>query len=440
MSLIGDFQRELAALHLNPGRALVAVSGGPDSVALLDLLVASRDAHGQELVVVHLDHGIHADSANVADQVRMLAARYGLPVHVGRLELGPNAGETGARAARYAWLGALRSRLGAGIIFTAHHADDQVETVLMRFLAGSGPAGLAGMRPVWGSLVRPLLSFRRADLMRYLEETGLVAWLDPANSDPKHLRSWIRTELLPALRGRVPEVDTSILRTARQSGRDRAAWDALLDVMPALDFQGERDGISVAASSLGGYDSPLAQALILASARRAGCQLGPARLGRILAILNGSTSGSRVPLGGSWMAELTFGRLRIYRPAADPSGPSWSLEGESGQREWGRWNFRWFRAVAPDHQERTALTAWFPLQPLAVRAWTPGEKVRPLGGTGRRLVVRCFQEVRVPRSRRQYWPVLAQNEEIIWIPGVCRSDVQLPSRGSEALRVDAEYA
>ena len=71
---------------------------------------------------------------------------------------------------------------------------------------------------------------------------------------------------------------------------------------------------------------------------------------------------------------------------------------------------------------------------------TPGEKLKPLGGTGRRLIVRCFQEVRVPRSRRGSWPVLAQNDNVIWIPGVCRSDARVPARGTEALRVDAEYA
>ena len=86
------------------------------------------------------------------------------------------------------------------------------------------------------------------------------------------------------------------------------------------------------------------------------------------------------------------------------------------------------------------MSAWFSSDPLTVRAWSAGEKLKPLGGTGRRLVVRCFQEVRVPRSRRVSWPVLAQNQEIIWIPGVCRSDALLPARGTEALRVDAEYA
>src|SRR5215218_1683378 len=259
MSLIGDFRKELATLGLRPGRSLVAVSGGPDSVALLDLLVESRDAHGQELVVAHVDHGVHPESADVAEQVRSLAQRYGLPVQVGRLELGPAASETRAREARYEWLEELRARVGAQVIFTAHHADDQVETVLMRFLAGSGPAGLAGMRPVRGHLVRPLLSFHRADLLAYLKGANLAAWTDPANSDPRHLRSWVRTELLPVLRGRMPDVGRSILRTAHQSARDRAAWDALLDVLPGLDLRAESEAISVAASSLAGYDSKLVE-------------------------------------------------------------------------------------------------------------------------------------------------------------------------------------
>ena len=150
MSFLELFRRQIATLGLAPGPALVAVSGGPDSVALLDLLVQSHDAHGLDLIVAHLDHGIHPESARVAEQVRALAESYQLPIHVGQLALGPEAGETEARAERYAWLETLRSRLGAGVIFTAHHADDQVETVLMRVLGGSGPAGLAGMAAVHG--------------------------------------------------------------------------------------------------------------------------------------------------------------------------------------------------------------------------------------------------------------------------------------------------
>lgn len=421
------------------GSALLAVSGGPDSVALLDLLVRSRDVHGLGLVVGHVDHGIHPDSGRVAQQVGELAQRYGLQFESGRLQLGSDAGETAARAERYAWLETARLRVGASCIVTAHHADDQVETVLMRVLEGSGPAGLAAMASVNGCVVRPLLPFRRSQLLRHLEDVGLQAWLDPANADPRHLRSWIRSQLLPIIRRRLPQVDARLERVARQAARDRAAWDAVLDALPELDLTAEDDGISVAARSLGGYDSPLTQAVILAMARRAGCRLGPARIGRVVSLLESGTSGARVPLGDGWMAELAFARLRIVRNAPVGEGP-WPLEGERGAGTWGRWAFQWKRDIVPERQSRSGLSAWFTPEALTVRAWSPGEKLMPLGGAGRRLIVRCFQELRVPRSRRPSWPVLARAGEIIWIPGVCRSDALLPREGTEALRVDAEYA
>jgi tRNA(Ile)-lysidine synthase len=439
MPLVELFRSHLASLCLPPGRALVAVSGGPDSVALLDLLVESREVHGLDLIVAHVDHGIHPNSAQVAEQVEALAASYGLPFETVRLGLDPGTNETSARVARYAWLEEVRARQGAGAIFTAHHADDQVETVLMRVLGGSGPAGLAGMRAVRGHLVRPLLSITRAELTVHLEERGLPSWVDPANSDPRHVRSWIRTELLPVLRQRVPKIDANFQQLSRQAARDRAAWDAILEVLPGLELAIDSEGISVATPSLGDYDSPLAQAVILAAARRVGCQLGPARIGRVLALLKGRASGARAPLGGGWIAELAFSRLRIWRSVSEP-GHAWSLEGRQGQAAWGRWAFRWEPAIAPDEQSRGGMSAWFTFDALTVRSWSPGEKLKPLGGTGRRLIVRCFQEGRVPRGRRGTWPVLARNDEIIWIPGVCRSDALLPDRGTEALRVDAEYA
>lgn len=440
MDLVERFRRHVATLDLPPGKALVAVSGGPDSVTLLDLLIRTRDSHGLELVVTHLDHGIHPDSGQVADQVRTLAESYGLPFEHGRLSLGSLAGETLARTRRYAWLEAVRARIGADIIMTAHHADDQAETVLMRVLAGSGPAGLAGIAPVQGKIVRPLLPFTRVELTRHLQDVGLAAWIDPANNDPRHLRSWLRTEVLPLLRGRLPHVDASFLRVAAQAAQNRAAWDAILDLLPGLDLRLENGGISVAAPGLADYDSALGQAVILALARRVGCRLGPSRLERVVSLLQRRASGARVPLGGSWNAELSFDRLRLYSTGFEQPAHSWELQGQRGEGNWGRWQFSWERTAAPAHQDRVALSAWFTLDPLTVRAWHPGERLKPLGGSGHRLVVRCFQEGRIPRSRRGTWPVLAQSEDVIWIPGVCRSDVRLPARGSEALRVDAEYA
>jgi tRNA(Ile)-lysidine synthetase-like protein len=226
---------------------------------------------------------------------------------------------------------------------------------------------------------------------------------------------------------------------ARDAARDRAAWNAVLDTLTELELLSENDGISVAASSLAGYDSALAHALIRAMSRRAGCHLTPARVGRVQDLLRSGMSGAQVPLGGGWKAELSFGRLRIMREASTPAREPWPMEGPTGEGVWGRWVFRWGPAIAPEQQPRAGMSAWISLNGLIVRSWLPGEKLKPLGGRGRRLIVRCFQEVRIPRSRRESWPVVARDKEIVWIPGVCRSDAMLPAPGTEALRVDAEY-
>jgi tRNA(Ile)-lysidine synthase len=437
MELLDRVRDHLRALALPPGRVLVAVSGGPDSVALLDLLHRTREAHRLDLVVAHVDHGIHPRSGAVARQVADFAERLELPWLIERAHLGPDTSETRAREARYRLLLDLADRLGIGPVVTAHHADDQVETVLLRILGGSGPAGLAGMTARSGRLVRPLLPFRREELARYVEARGLPAWHDPSNADPIHLRSWIRRDLLPLLRERLPDADARIARVGELAGRDRRAWDLVADQLPGLDPRSDQGGISVAANCLRSYDSTLAEAVLKAIARRAGCLLGPARAGRALALLAGP-SGRMVPLGQGWRAELAFDRLRLL-PAAPSGWYQLVVQGTEGTAEWGEWRLRWRTESAPARQARAGLIAWFRPEPLGVRGWVPGDRVHPLAGAGRRLVVRCFQDARVPRSRRTRWPVLTGGESVVWVPGVCRSDALLPSPGAEALRVDAEH-
>ena len=438
MDLHHEFRAHLASLALPGGPALVAVSGGLDSTVLLDLL---HRCSGERLglVVAHADHGIHPESAAVASRVAAFAAGLGLPFETTRLGLGMGAGETSAREARYAWLHRLRERLRAAIVFTAHHADDQAETVLMRALEGSGPGGLAGMRAVNGALVRPLLPFRRLELARYARERDLPVWVDPANSDPAHLRSWIRCDLLPLLRKRLPEVDARLGRLGAHAARDRDAWDHAVDLLPGLDPRVEKGGISVAAAPLGTYDSALAQAVLIALARRARFALGSGRAVSVLRLVEAGVSGRECPLGGGWRAELAFGRLRIVRGAVPPPAGVLTLEG-SGEASWGEWRIGWRPDRAPDRQERVGRTAWFGAAGLAVRTWVPGDRLRPLAGTGRRPVVRCFQDARVPRRSRGDWPVVTARDLVVWIPGVCRSDALLPPPGAEALRVDVEHA
>ena len=441
MDLRESFQAHLGTLALPSRRLLVAVSGGPDSVALLDLLAACRASLELELTVAHVDHGIHPGSADVAEAVRRLAERYGLPHRLRVLRLGPRASETDARAARLAALESMRAESDAGAIVTAHHAGDQAETVLMRVLGGSGPAGLAAMSAVAGRWIRPLLPFRRAELARHLQAIGAAAWDDPANRDRRHQRAWLRHDVLPMLGSRVPDVEGRLLRVAAHARTDVAAWAAVLEGWPGLDLREEPGSVSIALAPLVRMPRELAVTIVRALARTWGRPLGPTRAERVLRLAMDSSSGRRVPLGGGAVAERAFDRLRLVA-GTEPVGESWELSGGAGEHTSGGWRFIWRRSPAPATQPRDARTAWFqpPANGLTVRSWRPGDRLRPLGGRGRRLLVRCFQDARVPRSLRAAWPVFEHAGLVAWVPGVCRSDLLVPASGVEAIRVDAELA
>jgi tRNA(Ile)-lysidine synthase len=175
--------------------------------------------------VLHVDHGLRADSARDAGFVRMLGARLGVPVEVRRVEVGPGSVEAAARAARYAALEAEADRVGATRIATGHTADDQAETVLMRVLAGAGVRGLAAIPPVRGRVIRPLLDVRRPALRELLVAAGLPWLEDPTNQDRRFARNRIRHDVLPVLAGAVDtDVVPLLVRTARLA---REAVDAL---------------------------------------------------------------------------------------------------------------------------------------------------------------------------------------------------------------------
>jgi len=440
---VDEFERRFLlawqSLEAPPGcrRLLVAVSGGPDSLALLHLLHETRHRHGLDLIVAHVDHGIHPASAAVARRVVQEAELLAWPAVVGRLTLGAGTSETRARTARHEWLERTRRAEGADAIVLAHHRDDQVETVLLRVLAGSGPAGLAGMLPRRGRLLRPLLGFRRSELGQYLAARGVEAWADPANDDPAHRRSWVRTALLPRITEAAPDIGDRLVELASQARGDRGAWDAALEVIPGLDAHVEPDRISVAALPLAGYDSDLAIALLQAAARRVGCVLGPRRGARLLDLLRGGQSGRVLELGAGWRGELSFGRLCFYRTRSTP--PALDVGAAHGEACWGEWRLRWTREPAAAPPRRDGWTAWFIGQTAVVRGPRAGDRLRPLGGSGSRSVSRLLQEARIPRSRRAGWPLVELDGEVQWVAGVCRGEGGVPSMGEDGLRIEVRH-
>ena len=443
VALVERVRAHLAAARLlpEPGVALLAVSGGGDSLALLDLLATLGPDLGLTLLVAHADHGIAPGSDAVAAAVeRQARERYGLEAVVGRLALGAGASETRSRVARYRFLRAVQAERGARYLLTAHHADDQAETVVLRLLRGSAPAGLRGIaaRGPRG-LVRPLLPFAHAELLAHAERAGLEVAHDPANRDPRHLRSWVRTVLLPLVGERMgPAARRGLLDVARHAGREMRAWDAVLDALPGLDLRTAEGRFEVAGAVLRGYDNMLAGRILRAAAARAGLHIAPSSAARLARFAGRTASGRRLALGEGLTAEVAFDTLVVGREAPVPGAVA--LEAAAGEATFGAYSLAWRAERAPDAVPRGGWTTWLAAGRLVVRGPRSGDALTPLGGVGRRKVARLLMEARVPRSRRAAYPVVASGEDgedIVWIPGVCRAAARIPDPGREAVRVDA---
>lgn len=218
----------------DPGdRVLVAFSGGPDSTCLLDVLSRLRGKLGVHLLVAHVDHGLSDGSADVAAKVSTLVAEAGFEIHVVRIPdlEGPNL-HARARDFRYGFFDLVAERESVVQIATGHTLDDRVETTLARLVHGAGTQGLAGIPPVEGKRVRPLIEIRRAEARDYCTECGLDFFDDPANEDDRFERSAIRSKLVAAIEERWG--DGAIRAIAQSSDRLREDASALAQIADRL--------------------------------------------------------------------------------------------------------------------------------------------------------------------------------------------------------------
>ncbi|MEO6991336.1 MAG: tRNA lysidine(34) synthetase TilS [Candidatus Baltobacteraceae bacterium] len=219
---------------------LVAASGGPDSTALASLAASAARAAGGRVELGHVNHGVRTSAEQDEAVTLATGAALGLRVRCAYVRGAPS-DEASLREARYAALASLARVAGAARVATAHHAEDQTETVLLALFRGTGPAGLAGMPPVRAlgeglELVRPLLRVEPARLRAYAERAHLPFALDPTNRDPRYRRNAVRAALA-ALRGDFPHLDEAVARCAElvreelaptARGRTRAGLQAAL--------------------------------------------------------------------------------------------------------------------------------------------------------------------------------------------------------------------
>lgn len=211
---------------LNPGKYVVAVSGGVDSMVLLHML---RRVPGLTLTVAHFEHGIRPDSDKDRQLVEKTAQAYGLPFVLAHGKLGASASEATAREARYTFLYKVCADHGAKLI-TAHHQDDLLETAVINILRGTGPRGLASLRS-GGAKLRPLLKVAKAELLAYARQHNLDWHEDTTNDDPRYLRNYIRKNIMPRFN---PEQRATFLGYIQKAGDLQAEVEAICAALHSL--------------------------------------------------------------------------------------------------------------------------------------------------------------------------------------------------------------
>jgi len=465
-SLLEHLRNSLARQHLLSNKTLivVAVSGGPDSLALLHLLCCLRAEGGPQLHVAHLDHGFRgAQSAAEAQFVAQTAAKWNIPVTVGKRDLPTLVTENhqnrqaAARAVRYAFLAEVAQANQAEAVAVAHQADDQAETVLLHLLRGAGPAGLRGMQKVvpwqnWGPkiddqdfwstqpcLIRPLLERSRAEIEQYCQEQQLTPQLDPSNTNQNYTRNRIRADLLPHLTTYNPQITAALHRTAQVCAEDYAYFQTQLEnVWPKL-AEVETDLIRLRPKAwaklhpaLQRYALRRAASLLLGNEELSYDQIEAGRkattqgLGfqQTLAqglflrveydffLLTRRTDMPFRPFNLEDLPQLTTEEFALTVPFVGQFSETWAIETAFEVPTFTPFNsnerWRWW----------VALDAKLLAGPLFFRRRRSSDSFRPAGGRGSRSLQNFFVDNKIPRDLRAAWPVLATPIAIVWIAGL----------------------
>ncbi len=415
----------------------IALSGGLDSTVLLagiaDLVGRSDGALLQPVRAIHVDHGLHQDAVRWSEHSASVARSFGIGCEIVRVDARPGAGESPEAAARAARYGVLEERLRPDeVLLTAHHADDQLETVLLQWLRGGGLRSVAGMQPVApfarGWHVRPLLDFTRGELRDWARAARLEWLEDPSNLDTRFDRNYLRLEVLPAVRRRWPAAARTVSRVAAQ-----AAEALELDAgAAAADLAAAREAGTLSLPAMRALAPSRQRRLLRAWLRAAGLPIPTAATLEALRHDVLAAAGDRVPRV-CWPGVVVHRyRERLYAAAASTEARPWSpgawQPGQSFDLGWlGQLELR------PAHGEglsRARLTG-----PLAVAARPSGGSFRPAGSTHHRPLRKWFQERGVLPWLRSQLPIVAFGGEIVAIGDLACGGALAAAPGEDSWRV-----
>ena len=444
----GDVREALEAAQLTGRRLVVAVSGGPDSLAMLYALHRLRDELGLALHVAHLDHRLRGqDSAADAEFVAQTCAKLGIDYTVEdvdvlafrrehRMSL-----EEAAREVRYRFLANVAEQVGADAVVLGHTSDDQVETVLMNVIRGSGLRGLRGMRPVSkqriaGSdltLFRPLLNLPKQDTIAYCEALHLTPRADESNRSMEMTRNRVRLELLPLLRDMNPAFGDAALRLSRNAVDALAVVDKAVDEAWSDAVTEEGESIRIDRERFFELDAALRSHLVIrALSHVKGDTQGIERIhvdDAVNAVIESSGSQLHLPGGLRLIVEQRSAHLYAEDDVFASSSFDASPLAVPGLKTVGGWRISTER-IKIASEDRSSGTYWHSAEQfverfgrgvdvssLAVRSRVPGDRFQPLGMSGTKKLKDFMIDEKVPGSMRDGVPLIVTSRGIAWVVG-----------------------
>lgn len=416
---------------ISPGEGIVvAFSGGSDSTALLHGLVLWARDRAVSLYAAHLDHGLDDGSASRARRAARIAAALNVPFIAARRPVSAmrhrgESPEEAARRLRYRFLEQVRVERGARYLATAHHRDDQAETVVLRLLQGTGPAGLAAMEPRKGALVRPLLELSRSQLAGWLRHRTPGPLDDPTNRDLAARRNFVRHRLLPALGSSAPDLHRDLAGLAVTAQCARRALDMRMST--ALEPRSlPGGGLAVERGRLEQLPTVLLGPALALLHRRAGAETSPGvGVQRELARQLGVGGAVGCDCGAGWALASIGDRVALRRKTLPPAPFAYTLA-VPGRVELpaGNGALRLSRQTArPWMFRQSGRRVGFSLalnagDRMTVRSRRPGDRIRPFGCSYDRRLKDLLIDRKVPRSERDRLPLLCVGGRVVWVPGV----------------------
>ncbi len=419
-------------------RVVVAVSGGPDSVCLLDILSCLSPDLKLELVVAHFDHGLRPDEDQ--DETRFvasLAAVRNLPFETKSAHMDAQGGslEDRARKARYRFFEEVRTRFSADKIALGHQRNDQAETVLMRLLRGSGTGGLSGIAPIRdGRVIRPILELGRSEIETYLHKRELSFKTDPTNREEKFLRNRIRSLMIPSLEQYQPQVIDILAQTADILREDHEYLETVSRKWLAERAPAQRNGlVEIDVAEFLELPPAVGKRVIRHCVAHTGTGLSGVtwrHISSVYQLAGGKRSQGAIHLPKGLMVQRIYDRLSFGKGSSRKSADYFHILHGPGRYAIEDAScillVEEMCAMPPSFPEGAPWTAYFDARkisyPLALRNFRPGDKFIPLGMRGHKKVKDLFIDRKLPKPVRSRLPILLSGENILWVCGIMIDD------------------